>query len=88
MKTNFLKSFTRDLKKVKNQAVRAALREAIENVETVDDLGGINNLKKLSGAGDYYRIRVRDYRIGIAVAGDTVNFVRCLPRRDMYRFFP
>jgi mRNA interferase RelE/StbE len=31
---------------------------------------------------------VGDYRIGISVEGDEVEFVRCLHRRDIYRYFP
>ena len=46
------------------------------------------DLKKLSGGGDYYRIRVGDYRTGIALEGETVAFVRCLHRKEIYRYFP
>jgi mRNA interferase RelE/StbE len=88
MKTTFRKSFLRDLKKVKDRAVRDGVREAIENVEAAADLRAIHGLKKLSGTADYYRLRVGDYRLGVAIGGDTVEFVRCLPRRDLYRFFP
>jgi mRNA interferase RelE/StbE len=45
-------------------------------------------LRKLSGADDYYRIRVGEYRLGVVIQGDKVEFVRCLHRRDLYRFFP
>ncbi len=40
----------------------------------------------MSGTANFYRIRVGEYRIGIVVEGDRVDFVRCLPRRDLYRF--
>ena len=42
----------------------------------------------MSGTTNFYRIRIGDYRIGVAVEGDTVEFVRCLARRDLYRYFP
>ena len=45
-------------------------------------------MKKLSGASGFYRIRVGDYRVGIAVEDETVEFVRVLHRRDIYRAFP
>jgi mRNA interferase RelE/StbE len=48
----------------------------------------LRDLKKMSGTGNFYRIRVGDYRLGAVVEGDQVEFVRCLPRRDLYRFFP
>ena len=46
------------------------------------------DLKKISGTTDFYRIRVGDYRIGIVAGDDEAEFVRCLPRRDLYRYFP
>jgi len=88
MKAAFRKSFARDLKKIKDQALLLGVRQAIEQVEAVADLRAVSYLKKLSGTGYYYRIRVGDYRLGVAIEGDTVEFVRCLPRRDLYRYFP
>lgn len=64
------------------------VREAIEQVEVAETLGELPNLTILSGASGFYRIRVGDHRIGIAVEGDEVEFVRCLHRRDIYRYFP
>ena len=64
------------------------IREAIERVEAAETLDELPNLTKLSGASGIYRIRVGDHRIGIAVEGDEVEFVRCLHRRDIYRYFP
>lgn len=46
------------------------------------------NLKKMSGASGFYRIRMGDYRIGVAVEAGVVEFVRVLHRRDIYRYFP
>lgn len=57
-------------------------------VEEALDHRAIPNLKKLSGRGPYYRLRVGGHRIGIRIDGDTVTFVRVLPRRDIYRYFP
>jgi len=88
MKTTFRKSFTRDLKKIRDNDILARVRQVIEEVEAATDLQGIGNLKKMSGTTDFYRIRIGDYRIGAAVEGDTFEFVRCLARRDLYRYFP
>jgi mRNA interferase RelE/StbE len=88
MRTSFRKSFVRDLKKVKDQAVLDRVGKVVEQVEAAADLQAIGDLKKLSGTGDSYRIRVGEYRVGVTIEGDTVDFVRFLPRRDLYRFFP
>jgi mRNA interferase RelE/StbE len=78
----------RDLKKIQDEALRRRVKEAIEKVEAAETLRNLPNLTKLSGTSGFYRIRVGDYRIGIAVEGDEVEFVRCLHRRDIYRYFP
>ena len=88
MKVTFRQSFARDLKKVKTQAVLDRVRQAIEQVEATSTTQEVCDLKKMSGAGNFYRIRVGDYRLGVVVKGSQVEFVRCLPRRDLYRFFP
>ena len=90
MKTAFYKSFDRDLKDLKkNRQVLGRVQDVIEEVEEADDLRELPSLKKLSGGGgDYYRIRVGDYRIGVALEGETAAFVRCLHRKDIYRYFP
>jgi mRNA interferase RelE/StbE len=49
----------------------------------------IHNLKKLRAAsGSYYRIRIGEYRIGLIFSGGIVTFVRCLHRKEIYRYFP
>ncbi len=86
MKATFRKSFARDLKKVRPGGSRRRPRGDRERGAAAD-LRAVSNLKKLSGTGDYYRLRVGDYRIGVAIEGDNVEFVQCLPRRDLYRSF-
>lgn len=89
MKTIFLTSFERDLKKLKkNRQLRSRIQQAIEKVENAKELQELPKLKKLSGSGDYGRIRIGDYRIGVAFKTRTVVFVRCLHRRDIYCYFP
>ena len=88
MTSAFRRRFLRDLKKVRAESVRVRARSAIEAVEAADSLADVPGLRKLSGADRFYRIRIGDYRIGLFVDGDTVEFVRLLHRRDMYRYFP
>ena len=88
MTTVFLASFLSDVKKLRDAKVRRAVTEAIENVERADSIQDIRSLKRLSGFSGYYRLRVGDWRIGVTIDGDTVTFVRCLHRREVYRYFP
>jgi mRNA interferase RelE/StbE len=88
MTTVFLASFLQDVKKLRDGRVRKAVVSAIENVEAAAARDQIRSIKRLSGQNDYYRIRVGDWRIGVRIDSDVVTFVRCLHRREVYRFFP
>ena len=88
MQVTFRASFGRDLKKIKDQRLPDRIREAIEGIEQATVLDDVCDLKKLSGFTEFYRLRVGDYRIGIVLDGGRLEFVRCLPRREIYRLFP
>ena len=88
MKVEFRNSFAKDLKSIRDKGVLKRLRETIEETERAKSPSEISNLKKLKGRGDYYRLRIGDYRIGIAFAEGTVVFVRFLNRKDIYKYFP
>jgi mRNA interferase RelE/StbE len=84
----FLDSFLRDVRKLRDATVRHAIAKAITGVERAAAVDGTRSLKRLSGHAHYYRIRIGDWRVGLKIELDTVTFVRCLHRREVYRFFP
>jgi len=89
MRSDFRKSFARDLKANKtDQDLLNRVREIIEEVEKADKFSEIKNLKKLKGESTYYRIRSGRYRIGVKIEDNLVTFIRVLPRKDIYRYFP
>jgi mRNA interferase RelE/StbE len=88
MTVQFKESFAQDLRSIKDKGLLARVRALIEQVEQAPHLGHLSNLQKLRGGGNYYRIRVGDYRIGFSVEGETVTFIRFLHRKDIYRYFP
>lgn len=88
MKVDFKSSFAKDLKRVRDTALKECVKQTIETVEQVKTLQEIKDIKKLRGGNRYYRIRISDYRIGLIVEGDMVTFVRFLHRKDVYRYFP
>ncbi|MFN5170645.1 MAG: type II toxin-antitoxin system RelE family toxin [Cyclobacteriaceae bacterium] len=88
MRVEFLKTFYQDLDDINSGAVKARILALIEQVEQLTTLRQVPNLKKLSGFQTAYRIRVGDYRVGIFVQGDLVQFARVKNRKDIYRIFP
>ncbi|BAY13600.1 type II toxin-antitoxin system RelE family toxin [Calothrix sp. NIES-2098] len=88
MIVEFRKSFEKDLSKIKDEAILQRIQKVIEEVENAENIGELSNFKKLKTDGDYYRIRVGDYRIGLKISDNIFVFIRALPRKDIYRYFP
>jgi mRNA interferase RelE/StbE len=88
VKVEFRDSFAKDLRGVRAKGLPGRVREVIEAVEKADSLAELPHLKKLRGGGNYFRVRVGDYRVGVSLEGDTVVFVRFLNRKDIYKHFP
>lgn len=88
MKVLFLESFARDLNRIRDKDLRERVRQVIQSLESATSLDAIPHLKKLQGKGGFYRIRVRELRVGLKVEGDQVTLVRVLDRKEIYRYFP
>ena len=88
MNVEFRKSFEKDLGKIRDEDLLLKIKIAIEEVEAAESLLDVNNIKKLKADGDYYRIRIGDYRIGFTHDEEVITFVRILHRKEMYRYFP
>ena len=87
MEIEYRASFARDLRRVRN-AVRRRVLWLIEELEQASTLTEVSSVRRIAGDGRYYRARIGDYRLGIAVEGESVILVRFLHRSDIYRFFP
>jgi mRNA interferase RelE/StbE len=88
MKVEFRKSFQKDLSKIRDEDLLMRVKAVIEKFENTESLLEIGNIKKLKADGNYYRIRVGNYRVGFIENGDEIVFVRILHRKEMYRYFP
>ena len=88
MKIKFESKFSKDLRKIKDQKLLSQIKIVINECKLAQTLDDIKNLKKLKGYQIFYRIKIGDYRIGIAIINDELIFTRFLHRREIYRFFP
>ena len=85
MKVDFSSSFTSDLRRIRDRSIRERVDKEIEQIEKVDNFTEISHIKKLRGHENRYRVRVGNYRLILQFNEDTVTFLRCLPRQDIYR---
>ena len=88
MRLRFRSSFARDLKAIKDKTVLSQVKEVIGEIERAERIEAVSGVSRLSGGRGYYRIRIGDYRIGLIFDGGEVELVRCLHRREIYRYFP
>jgi mRNA-degrading endonuclease RelE of RelBE toxin-antitoxin system len=82
------RAFEKDLSKLRDKALLTRIKAVILEIEDAETLEDVSNVKKLKTEGNYYRIRVGDYRIGLLFNEDVVVFVRVLHRKEVYRYFP
>jgi mRNA interferase RelE/StbE len=82
------KAFKKDTNKIKDSLLLSKIADCIEEIEYADNILLIKNLKKLKGINKFYRIRLGEYRLGLQIVNETVEFIRCLHRKDIYKYFP
>ncbi len=83
-----MNSYLRSIKKIKNSDLILNLNLIIENIEKAETLTEIENIKKLSGFSNCYRIKLDNYRIGIVLEDNKVVLVQFQNRKDIYKKFP
>jgi len=88
MKIEFKSSFSKDIKKIKDKNILLLIYKAINNVESVSNSKEIANLKKLIGYKTFYRIKIKEFRIGLNIENNIVYFVCFLHRKNIYKSFP
>lgn len=82
------KSFEKDVERIKSKPILEKIANSIINAQSAVRLDEINGLKKLKSYKKEYRLRIGDYRLGLIIEGDTIEFIRCLNRKDIYKYFP
>ncbi|HBB87108.1 MAG TPA: plasmid stabilization protein [Blastocatellia bacterium] len=88
MNVSFRSSFAKDLNHITDKSLLRRVREVVDTVEHAQSVNDLPNLKKLKSSKNYYRLRIGDYRIGLALEDDILVFVRFLNRKEIYRYFP
>jgi mRNA interferase RelE/StbE len=82
------KSLDKDIKKSRDKILLNKLATLIELLQKKESLSQIENLKKLKGHSNYYRIRIGDYRLGLVVEGKELHLLRFMHRKEIYKYFP
>jgi len=87
MNAEVRQSFEKDALKLPSK-IQKEIAAVILEIENAEKLSSLKACKKLTGYKTAYRIRIGNYRIGFFFENNTVELVRVLARKDMYRYFP
>ena len=88
MKITVQKLFEKDISKISDKKLASQVSIAIEEMEKAAKLSDLRNIKKMVAKGNYYRMRVGNYRLGLKVEIDTIILLRFMHRKDIYSYFP
>ena len=88
MKVVFTRDFDKAAGKIKDKKLASDLLNTINNVKLATNIFQITNLKKLKGHPCAYRIRIGNYRIGVFIENNEVEFAAFAHRKDIYFLFP
>ena len=88
MNVRFEARFSKDLRRIQDGKLLTRIKELIISCKEVESLNEISQMKKLRGYDTFYRVRIGDYRIGLELVQGELVFVRCLHRKEVYRYFP
>jgi len=88
MQIELTRKFRKQVENCNDRRIKRRIADIIEAVMASDSMNGFNNLKKLTGYKDRYRIRLGNYRIGIVIEGEIVIFAAFDHRSEIYKYFP
>lgn len=90
MKVLFKKSFFKDFDRLPKN-IQVEVKEVCFGIfPKIKSLSEFKNFPfhKMGGFQFYWRIKVKDFRIGFKKIDGEIIFMRVLPRKDIYKFFP
>jgi mRNA interferase RelE/StbE len=88
MKLRIDKSFQKDVTKIQNASLNKRIIVLIDKLRNIKSISELSGIKKLEGHPNCFRIKSGDFRIGLILEKDEITLVRCLPRKDIYKYFP
>jgi mRNA interferase RelE/StbE len=82
------KSFNKDILSIKDKKLLKKIEGTIQKIEAAKTFSEIQNLKKMIGAVNAYRIRIGDYRLGFYFINGVVQLTVFASRKEIYKYFP
>lgn len=90
MEVLFKKTFIKDFEELPDNIKQKVKEVCFFIFPEIENLAEFTKypICKIKGFENYYRIRIRNFRIGFKKSNQQVIFMRVLQRKDIYRHFP
>ncbi|HEY5406369.1 MAG TPA: type II toxin-antitoxin system RelE/ParE family toxin [Ginsengibacter sp.] len=88
MKVSVQKTFEKDVGKITDKKLANLVLKAIEKMENCKELSELSQIKKMRSSGNYYRMRIGDYRLGFKIENGIIIILRFMHRKGIYNYFP
>ncbi len=85
MEIRYTTGFDRDLAKLRDRQLTLRANQAIDELKAAPWLAEVSGVRRLTGVGPRYRIRIGDYRLIILLEENVAYLERFLHRSDVYR---
>lgn len=82
------RGFDRDVRGMRDQRLLDRVDRSVADLEAALSIDEVRGIAQLQGSPGHYRIRIGDYRLGLALEDGAVVLIRFGHRRDFYRRFP
>lgn len=88
MEVVFLQTFENDVKRIQDKSLLRKLKDVILTLENSNNLREIVGIRKITGSNTAFRLRIRDYRLGLYYENGIIELCRFVHRKDIYKLFP
>ncbi len=88
MEVRFRKQFLKDLTRIPNEDRIKIENLVFSEIPAANSNKIFQSISKMRGYQNYYKIRLGDFRIGLYIKDNVLEFQRVLHRKDIYRSFP
>lgn len=86
--TPLTSKFEKQVSKIDSRKLKQDILGIILQAEKAGSIAELKSLKKLVGYKYHFRIRLDDYRIGLYLDNDVLEFAAFDNRKDIYKYFP
>ncbi len=89
MEVTYTKTFLKDLAKVFPAKTRNKIEHFVfEELPTIDSIANVGAIEQMTGFKNYYKMRFGDFRVGIKKSNNSIELLRVLNRKEIYKYFP